>query len=482
MSLATAVWLSGPVLRARPKGPFLLREAVTVGPDRLLGEVMRIARDEIVVQVYEDTSGLRPGVEVRGSGRLLSIRLGPGILGNIFDGLLRPITDSVEPYVNPGMRELPAADFGFHPKVEVGGRLGPGETLGKVRNGDGQIQRCLVPPDLPAGEVIEIADAGDYLEDEIVCRVRDQEGRVQELAMGHRWPVRIPRPVTRRLRSDEPMLTGQRILDCLFPVARGGTAAIPGGFGTGKTVLLETIAKWCDADVIVYVGCGERGNEMAGLLDEFSELEDPRSGRQLLERTVVIANTSNMPVSAREASIYTGVTVAEYFRDQGLQRGPDGGLHQPLGRGPARGLRTPGRAARRERLSGLSEQPPGGLLRACGQGAHPGRRRGVGDPAGGGEPAVGRLLRAGHHPYQALRPGACGRWTRAAPRPASIPPSTRCSPTASSPGAWRAGGMPRTARAGRSCGGAFSPCWRRRPGSSAWPASSAETPCRSASA
>ncbi len=318
MSLATAVWLSGPVLRARPKGPFLLREAVTVGPDRLLGEVMRIARDEIVVQVYEDTSGLRPGVKVRGSGRLLSIRLGPGILGNIFDGLLRPIGDPVEPYVNPGMRELPAADFGFHPEVEVGGQLGPGETLGKVRNGDGQIQRCLVPPDLRAGEVIEIADAGDYREDEIVCRVRDQEGRVQELAMSHRWPVRIPRPVTRRLRSDEPMLTGQRILDCLFPVAKGGTAAIPGGFGTGKTVLLETIAKWCDADVIVYVGCGERGNEMAGLLEEFFELEDPRSGRKLLERTVVIANTSNMPVSAREASIYTGITVAEYFRDQGL--------------------------------------------------------------------------------------------------------------------------------------------------------------------
>jgi V/A-type H+-transporting ATPase subunit A len=167
---------------------------------------------------------------------------------------------------------------------------------------------------------VEIADSGVYGDDEIICRLRDgDEGPSVEIALSHRWPVRIPRPVGRRLASDEPMLTGQRILDSLFPVARGGTASIPGGFGTGKTILLETVAKWCDADVIVYVGCGERGNELAGLLAEFSELEDPRSGRKLLERTVVVANTSNMPVSAREASIYTGITVAEYFRDQGLQ-------------------------------------------------------------------------------------------------------------------------------------------------------------------
>lgn len=318
MSLAIATRLSGSVLLARPQGPFRLREAVTVGPERLLGEVIRIAREEIVVQVCEDTSGLRPGVRVQGSGRLLSIRLGPGILGNIFDGLLRPIGDPKEPYVKPGMRDSPAAEFGFRPGVEVGAVLIPGGALGELENGGGILQRCLMPPDVPAGEVVEIADAGDYREDEVVCRLRDEAGRFHELTMGHRWPVRVPRPVSMRLPSDEPMLTGQRILDCLFPVARGGTAAIPGGFGTGKTVLLETVAKWCDADVIVYVGCGERGNEMAGLLEEFAELEDPRSGRRLLERTVVIANTSNMPVSAREASIYTGITVAEYFRDQGL--------------------------------------------------------------------------------------------------------------------------------------------------------------------
>lgn len=318
MSIATATWLSGPVLRARPEGPFRLREAVTLGPQRLLGEVIRIARDEIVVQVYEDTTGMRPGVEIEGTGHLLSVRLGPGILGNIFDGLLRPMGDPAEPYAKPGMRELAPERFDFRPAVAVGQEIGPGATLGQLEKGTGTTQQCLVPPDFPPGKVVEIAGAGDYREDEVLCRVRDGSGQVRDLGMCHRWPVRLPRPVAKRLPSDQPMLTGQRIVDCLFPVAKGGTAAIPGGFGTGKTVLLQTVAKWCDADVIVYVGCGERGNEMAGLLAEFAELEDPRSGRRLLERTVVIANTSNMPVSAREASIYTGVTVAEYFRDQGL--------------------------------------------------------------------------------------------------------------------------------------------------------------------
>jgi V/A-type H+-transporting ATPase subunit A len=318
MSLAVTTWISGPVLRAKPDGPFCLREAVTVGAERLLGEVIRVARDEIVVQVYEDTSGLRPGIQVEGSGQLLSIRLGPGLLGRIFDGLLRPIGDPTDPFVSPGMRDQAAESFRFLPKVQVGDLLHPGELVGEMESGEGTIQRCLVPPDRPEGEVTEIVDGGEYRDDEMICRLRDHGGRVHDLALTHRWPVRIPRPVNRRLPSDEPMLTGQRILDCLFPVARGGTASIPGGFGTGKTVLLETVAKWCNADVIVYVGCGERGNELAGLLAEFAELEDPRSGRRLLERTVVIANTSNMPVSAREASIYTGITVAEYFRDQGL--------------------------------------------------------------------------------------------------------------------------------------------------------------------
>lgn len=318
MSRATTIWVSGPVLRARPDGPFRLRESVTVGEQRLLGEVIRIARDEITVQLYEDTSGLRPGVPVEGSGRLLSIRLGPGIISHIFDGLLRPIGDPADPYVKPGLWEMPHQRFTFTPGVEVGARVEPGTSIGGISSGTALDQRCLVPPDHPPGEVVEILGAGEYRDDEPLCRLRGGDGALREVAMSHDWPVRVPRPVAKRLAADEPMLTGQRLIDCLFPVARGGTGAIPGGFGTGKTVLLETIAKWCNADVIVYVGCGERGNEMAGLLAELGELEDPRTGRPLMERTLVIANTSNMPVSAREASIYTGVTVAEYFRDQGL--------------------------------------------------------------------------------------------------------------------------------------------------------------------
>ncbi len=314
---AKTIWISGPVLRARPDGAFLLREAVTVGEQRLLGEVIRVALDEITVQVYEDTSGLRPGVQVQGSGRLLSVRLGPGLLGGIFDGLLRPLGPADEPFVKPGMRDEVSERFAFEPRVALGDRLQPGAVIGDL-GGTGPAQTCLLPPDHAGGEVVEIAPAGEYADDAPICRLRDVAGVEHAIALTHRWPVRIPRPVARRLPSDEPMLTGQRILDCLFPIARGGTASIPGGFGTGKTVLLETVAKWCDADVIVYVGCGERGNELAGLLDELTGLEDPRGGRLLLERTVVIANTSNMPVSAREASIYTGITVAEYFRDQGL--------------------------------------------------------------------------------------------------------------------------------------------------------------------
>jgi len=318
MSEADTTWVSGPVLRARPRGPFVLREAVRVGPEGLLGEIIRVARDEIVVQVYEDTSGLRPGTQIRGTGQPLSVRLGPGLLGTIFDGLLRPISDlATGPYMTSGLEEPAAEAFRFRPLVQVGDRLGAGAAFGQVENAGGSLQHALVPPRCPGGEVVEIAAEGLHRDDEVLCRLRDGEV-VHEVAMSHRWPVRQPRPVAERLPSDEPMVTGQRILDCLFPVARGGTASIPGGFGTGKTVLLETVAKWCNADVIVYVGCGERGNEMAGLLEEFTHLEDPRSGRPLLERTVIIANTSNMPVAAREASIYTGITVAEYFRDQGL--------------------------------------------------------------------------------------------------------------------------------------------------------------------
>ena len=317
MSTAKITWISGPVLRAVAYGAFHMREAVEVGESRLLGEVIRIENDQIIVQVYEDTTGLRPGIEVYGGGQPLSIPLGPGLLGNIFDGLLRPLRGTGTPFVLPGLRPAIAAQFEFAPQVKAGDRLTRGAFFGTATVGGARVQCCLLPPDTE-GEVLHGVAAGSYDEDTPLLTLKRPDGGTREVAMRHRWPVRLPRPAIERLPSTELLLTGQRIIDSIFPITRGGRAAIPGGFGTGKTILLEALAKWCDADVIVYVGCGERGNEIAGVLEEFPEIEDPRTGRKLMERAVVIANTSNMPVSAREASIYTGITVAEYFRDQGL--------------------------------------------------------------------------------------------------------------------------------------------------------------------
>ncbi|MBK9594393.1 MAG: V-type ATP synthase subunit A [Rhodocyclales bacterium] len=317
MSRARILWISGPVLRARADGPFAMREAVAVGPQGLVGEVIRLEGDELVAQVYEDTSGLKPGVEVVGSGGPLAIRLGPGLLGGIFDGLLRPLAGTGSIHVQPGQRRAAARTFDFTPAVSAGMRLEAGAVFGTATAAHGRVQRCLLPPRV-SGEVLRVAAAGSHAEDVPLLWLRDEGGRACEIAMGHDWPVRQPRPVRARRPAAKPLVTGQRLLDSLFPVAQGGKAAIPGGFGTGKTVLLETLAKGCDADVIVYLGCGERGNEMAGVLDEFPRPREPRSGRPLMERTVIIANASNMPVAAREASIYSAVTVAEYFRDQGL--------------------------------------------------------------------------------------------------------------------------------------------------------------------
>ena len=320
MSLAIVRWIAGPVLHAEKQGPFSLRESVRVGPQALLGEVVRIHDDRIVVQVYEDTTGLRPGIEVHGDGQPLAIRLGPGLLGNIFDGLLRPLSGTGTDFVQPGMRSAAAGRRRFEPRIVVGALLAPGAVIGAAGAATGstvRAQLCLAPPDV-SGVVESVAAPGEYDDDASVCAVRQGDGSLREVAMSHVWPVRLPRPVLRRVPALAPLVTGQRILDCLFPVAQGGKAAIPGGFGTGKTVLLEALAKGCNADVIVYLGCGERGNEMAGVLDEFPTLTDPRTDRPLMERTVIIANTSNMPVAAREASIYCAITVAEYFRDQGL--------------------------------------------------------------------------------------------------------------------------------------------------------------------
>ena len=315
MSLARVTWIGGPVLRARMEGPFSVHEALAVGPDRLLGEVIQLRGDELVAQVYEDTTGLAPGTRVEGAGHPLSVDLGPALLGGIYDGLLRPLTLGDDWTVRPGAAAVAAAVRPWVPGVSNGDSVRPGATLGTVSGA--RPQPVLVPPGI-CGRLERVAPAGDYAEDAPLAVCIDGEGRRTSLAMRQSWPVRTPRPVAARLPAAAPMITGQRIIDTLFPVARGGRAALPGGFGTGKTVLQEALAKWCDADVIVYVGCGERGNEMAEVLDEFPKLEDPRSGRPLAERTVIIANTSNMPVAAREASVYTAITVAEYFRDQGL--------------------------------------------------------------------------------------------------------------------------------------------------------------------
>jgi len=313
VSAARIRWISGPVLRARTSDTFHVHEAIAVGAHALPGEVIQLSADEIVAQIYEDTTGLKPGDEVTGTGRALSVRLGPGLLGHIFDGLLRPLDRAAGAFLAPQTSR--ERRFGFEPAVKVGEALRAGQLVGRI---PAPRSESLLAPPGTSGTVTWVAAAGEYGSDEPVCRFTSADGAVGSFALAHPWPVRQPRPFERRLPVAGPMITGQRILDTLFPVARGGRAALPGGFGTGKTVLQEALAKWSDADVIVYVGCGERGNEMAEVLDELPQLEDPRSGRHLMERTVIIANTSNMPVAAREASIYTAITVAEYYRDQGL--------------------------------------------------------------------------------------------------------------------------------------------------------------------
>ncbi|MGW2209715.1 V-type ATP synthase subunit A [Streptomyces sp. NPDC001781] len=287
-----------------------MHDLVLLGRAGLLGEVVAIHGDTASVQAYEYTGGLAPGHPAEPQGRPLAVRLGPDLLGGVFDGLLRPLAGAGDLLTTSGPTATEAAVWPFTPRVMRGEPVGPGDVLGDI--GAGAPLRLLVPPDL-SGEVTRIASAGAYASNTPLAVVGGEEVR-----MAQSWPVRKPRPVGRRLPADAPLNTGQRAVDLLFPVARGSTAAVPGGFGTGKTMLLQQIAKWCDADVIVYVGCGERGNEMADVIEELAELADPRTGGRLAERTVTIANTSNMPMMAREASVHTGATVAEYFRDMGL--------------------------------------------------------------------------------------------------------------------------------------------------------------------
>jgi V/A-type H+/Na+-transporting ATPase subunit A len=299
-------------------------ETVEVGESKLIGEVIRLTGDVAFIQVYETTSGLKPGEPVIGTGQPLSVSLGPGIIGQIYDGIQRPLSEMAKKsgdFIGRGIETTPLdlkKKYKFIPTVKKGENITGGSILGTVDETPLLTHSILVPPNHRGGVITNMVGEGEYDLENVLAETQKDGGYNTELRMYHKWPVRHPRPYTARYDPTVPLVTGQRIIDTYFPIAKGGTGAIPGGFGTGKTVTLHQIAKWADSKVVVYIGCGERGNEMTEVLVEFPHLLDPRSGRPLMERTVLVANTSNMPVAAREASIYTGVTIAEYYRDMGF--------------------------------------------------------------------------------------------------------------------------------------------------------------------
>ena len=314
--------INGPVVTVKGKTDLEMMEMVYVGNSRLVGEVIGITDDATTIQVYEETGGLRPGEPVFSTGSPMCVTLGPGILTNIFDGIERPLRDieSVSgAFIAKGI-DVPAVSkdkkWQVTLKVKEGDIVKGGDIFAECPETAVITHRALVPVNI-SGTVTKCVPDGEYTVDDTIIEVADNQGKVHSLTLSQRWPIRNPRPVSERLPSQKPLVTGQRIIDTVFPVAKGGAAAIPGGFGTGKTMTQHQLAKWCDADIIIYVGCGERGNEMTQVLTEFSEITDPKTGKPLLDRTVLIANTSNMPVAAREASIYTGITLAEYYRDMG---------------------------------------------------------------------------------------------------------------------------------------------------------------------
>ena len=317
------VWVSGPAVRADGMSSAKMYETVEVGESKLIGEVIRLTGDVAFIQVYESTSGLRPGEPVVGTGQPLSVLLGPGIIGKIYDGIQRPLEEIAKKsgaFISKGIATTPIdlkKKYHFKPTLKTGDNVNAGTIIGTVEETPLLTHSILVPPDSRGGKVIDISSEGDYDLEQVVSTI-ENNGIKSQMKMYHKWPVRKPRPYTERFDPTVPLITGQRVIDTYFPIAKGGTGAIPGGFGTGKTVTLHQIAKWADSKVVVYIGCGERGNEMTEVLVEFPHLIDPRSNRPLMERTVLVANTSNMPVAAREASIYTGVTMAEYYRDMGM--------------------------------------------------------------------------------------------------------------------------------------------------------------------
>lgn len=310
--------VTGPLVVAEGLPEVKMYEVVKVGKEKIIGEVIRIEGSDAYIQVYEDTSGIGPGEPVFLTGESLSVELGPGLMANIYDGIQRPLKDLVKrsgPFIARGI-EVSALDrkkkWTFEPSMSQGDKASPGDVLGQVQETENFTHKIMVPPNIKGGKITFIASKGEYNIDEVIAKIGEEEIR-----LSHKWPIREPRPAKEKMLASDALVTGQRVIDTFFPIAKGGTGSVPGPFGSGKTVVQHQFAKWADADVILFIGCGERGNEMTDLLNEFPEINDPKTGRPLMERTVLIANTSNMPVAAREASVYTGITIAEYFRDMG---------------------------------------------------------------------------------------------------------------------------------------------------------------------
>ena len=320
--MGKVIKVSGPLVVADGLESANMADVVRVGEKRLIGEILNMTGGRASIQVYEETGGLGPGAEVVSTGAPLSVELGPGLIGNIYDGIQRPLEEIMRlegPNIIRGVEASPLPrekQWAFTPTAAVGSAVTGGDVLGTVPETESVLHRIMVPNGL-AGELVWLAPAGDYTIDQIIARVRTENGDERELTMTQKWPVRVGRPFRKKFTPSAPLQSGQRVIDTMFPIAKGGTAAVPGPFGSGKTVVQHQLAKWSDVDIVVYIGCGERGNEMTDVLREFPELTDPRTGQSLMKRTVLIANTSDMPVAAREASVYTGITIAEYFRDMG---------------------------------------------------------------------------------------------------------------------------------------------------------------------
>lgn len=314
--------INGPVVYLQGDPGFQMNEMVYVGRQNLVGEVIGLTSDRTIVQVYEETSGIKPGETVTGTGAPVSVTLAPGILNNIFDGIERPLSEIAKTegaFISRGV-SVESLDHSkkwqTHLTVKKGDQLLPGSIIAEVPETHAIVHKVMLPPDMD-GYVLDVVPDGEYTIDDVLLTLQLPDGSERKITMTQKWPIRIPRPTAKRFPATKPLITGQRILDTLFPIAKGGTAAVPGGFGTGKTMTQHQIAKWSDADIIIYIGCGERGNEMTQVLEEFTQLVDPKSGNPLMDRTTLIANTSNMPVAAREASLYSGLTLAEYYRDMG---------------------------------------------------------------------------------------------------------------------------------------------------------------------